>query len=115
MADKDDGNDDCPGQHRDVMHLGPELGEGLRPYIRHRSDCAVETGFLKQAGTGRDEASHCDGIVRLTSTEAPDTFEVETLYERSGAGHTGPARVSSPAFREGWDRIFGGPKAVGQA
>lgn len=40
--------------------------------------------------------------------------DVEDIPIPSG-GHKGPARVSTTAFREGWDRIFGGPKTVGQA
>jgi len=119
MAD-DDKKPDCPGANRDVLHLGPELPGGFHPYIRHRPGCSVESGIIKaRPDHGNDEAMpNCDGILRLSSTGAPNTFDVESLYERDAqvaSAHSGPAKVSTDAYRDGWDRIFGAPKVVGQA
>lgn len=114
--DKDDEGGGCPG--RDVLRLGPEIGNGYHPFVRHRQGCRVEAGVLKTHKPGNDEAMPpCDGIVRLSKTDGPD-FDVETLYERgqeSSADRSGPAKVVSNAYRSGWDSIFGSKSTVGQA
>lgn len=124
MADKkDDEGGGCPGGERDTMHLGPDLGNGFHPYVRHRPGCNVETGMLKaKPSHGNDEAiPPCDGIVRLKHSGPGPVFDVETLYERplpptdDVAGKAGPAMVATPAYRDGWDRIFGAKAVVGQA
>jgi len=118
----DDKKPDCPGANRDVLHLGPELPGGFHPYVRHRPGCTVESGIIKaRPDQGNDEAMpNCDGIIRLSSTGTPNTFDVESLYEKAApptdvASRSGPAMVSTDAYRDGWDRIFGAPKVVGQA
>ena len=118
MADDDDKG--CP--NRDVMHLGPDIGNGYHPYVRHKSDHGMETGFITARKPGNDEAAPpCDGIVRLSHTGPGPTFDVESLYERPApptdvaGSHSGPAMVTTEAYRDGWDRIFGGKQAVGQA
>lgn len=35
--------------------------------------------------------------------------------QNGGAGASGPAQVATPAYRDGWARIFGTAPAVGQA
>jgi hypothetical protein len=40
----------------------------------------------------------------------PDgSLSCETLWEGAGEASHGPAKVSSPAFRTGWDAIWGKP------
>lgn len=120
-SDHDDGG--CPGTKRDVLELGPDLGDGHHPYVRHRPNCTLETGIIKAKQPGNDEAApRCDGIVRLSHIGPGQVYTVETLYERSrpptdvaAAQHSGPAMVASDDYRNGWDRIFGSPKPIGQA
>ncbi len=116
----DDGEKGCP--KRDVMNLGPEIGDGLRPYVRHRPNCVTEAGVIRTRESGNDEAvPPCDGIVRLRHSGPGEVSDVETIYERPpplndvAGSASGPAMVASDAFRDGWDRIFGGKQAVGQA
>lgn len=36
-----------------------------------------------------------------------DVYDVEDVPVPDSAESAGPAKVSTPAFRKGWDRIFG--------
>lgn len=112
MADDDQ---DCG--HKDVMTLGPVLSEnGLRPYIRHKADCTLETGVTRPLEEG-ESASFADGILQL-EPGSHGTYDVTTLYERprtTQAEPKGPAKVTTEAFRSGWDRVFGKSATVGQA
>jgi len=59
-------------------------------------------------GKGNDEAvGHFDSILKV-SGEGP-SYDVEPIWERETptAPASGPAMVNSPAFRSGWDSIFG--------
>lgn len=114
MADDDNDN----GGDNDFMKVGPDLGDGFRPYVRHKSDCSMETGWVKPHADG-EPIGFADGLVQLEGREGSDVFNVRTLYERPRQADTageksGPAMVSSDAFRSGWDRIFGN-KTIGQA
>jgi hypothetical protein len=112
MADDDNDNGG-----NDFMKVGPDLGEGFRPYVRHKSDCSMETGWVKPHPDGKP-IGDADGLIQLEGREDGDVFNVRTLYERVrgdvAGDKNGPAMVSSPAYRDGWDRIFGN-KTVGQA
>jgi hypothetical protein len=48
-----------------------------------------------------------------------DSFLVEQIegnrYRYTKVEHQGPVRVATPAYRDGWDRIFGNKQVVGQA
>ena len=98
--------------HEDVMTVGADLGNGFRPYIRHKSDCTLETGVVRPQGDG-EPLGYADALVRLEGEEGGDTFRVETLYERPRNDTKGPAKVTTQAYRSGWDRIFGKP--IGKA
>lgn len=39
----------------------------------------------------------------------------EALTRKQGENSTGPAKVTSEAYRQGWDSIFGKKQEVGQA
>lgn len=41
--------------------------------------------------------------------------ETGRVMSATRAPGSGPAKVSSPAYRDGWDRIFSNKKTVGQA
>lgn len=117
MADDDNDNG---GGGNDFMKVGPEMGNGMRPYIRHKSDCSMETGWVKPHADG-EPIGYADGLIELQGREGDDVFNVRTLYERERAPQdvagqkSGPAMVSNNAFRSGWDRIFGNKTTVGQA
>jgi hypothetical protein len=53
-----------------------------------------------------------DEVISLSQREGAPFLdaEVTTINEDAGestAGHSGPCRVNSKAYRDGWDRIFG--------
>lgn len=106
-----------PPSGKDFVALGPDLGDGTRPFFRHRSDHTIETGYSRAVEDGKPiNTSEHGSLVRLTPVGGP-IYEVETLYEnRPQEGDAkGPAKVSSDAYRRGWETIFGTKKPVGDA
>lgn len=90
--------------------MGPPVGGDIFPFIRHRSNCTTEAGFVKQAKEGEPLY---DGAVLLEPRgQEPGAFNVVSTYK---AQKSGPAQVATNEYREGYDRIFGGSQPVGQA
>jgi hypothetical protein len=122
MSD-DNKKDDCCG--KDMLVPGPDLGNGYRAFSRHMPDHTVVQGVMRPLKDGEPIMS--GGVFALTprndGTPVCDVkpIDIPGLPEPmcdcacSGEGHAGPARVSTPAFRSGWDRIFGGEPEVGKA
>ena len=108
MADE---KDDCKLGHRDLLRVTGETKDGGFTYIRHRADHEAEVGVLKIPKEGQSMQST---PVTLTRVE-DDLFEVEEIGTSTSSESKGPAKVTTDDYRMGWDRIFGGPKTVGQA
>lgn len=108
MADEDD--KPCPGE--DMMHVGPDIGGGMHPCVRHMPDHSLRVGFFQEHRPKDDEAVN-KPLVHLTHKGPGSVYKVEELTP--GAVSAGPSRVATRAYRDGWDRIFGTPKTVGQA
>ena len=69
-------------------------------------DVEVQTQTLEPL---QDGVSPMGEVVALTPEKGHAPFyRVETLAEAPVKAHPGPANVSSEAYRDGWDRIFGG-------
>ena len=89
-------------------------------YIYVGGECTTEAGF-HAVGTVGGRVVHRghahvakDGQALLPGQvlyHIDPTGKVVSAIRASG---TGPAKVSTPAYRQGWDRIFGNP-TVGQA
>lgn len=91
---------------KDKLILGPPAKDsGYSFCVRTREDKA-ELGLVKRLKEG--EPIHGE-VVRLRG-EAP-VFDVES----TGVDTSGPPKVTTPAYRQGWDRIFGGEMPVGEA
>lgn len=93
----------------DVAFLGDETDDGGgRKVLRVRADGA-SIGELRPLAHGKPLPSRGE-IVKLSPREgAPaNVCDVETALELGADAHasSGPAKVSSDAYREGWDRIF---------
>lgn len=104
----------CPDD--DVLHLGPDLGNGTHPFVRHRPDHSIEAGLARPFKDGEPLNFCGDGAAVHLSHRGPGAvYDVEDLYtpEKSEA-KSGPSMVNSSEFRDGWDRIFG-KQAVGEA
>jgi len=112
MAQHDD-DDGCPGRGQDLMALGPETAQGLRPYLRHTADCQVKAGLIRPMREGEPMVGggvcleHKEGHVYAVVHEVPSM--VATM-DRSG-----PAQVATDDYRQGWDRIFGSRPTIGEA
>lgn len=100
-----------------LLHSPTESGDGVR-VIRKRDD-AIELGELRPMREG--QPIHGD-VVRLTQREEHKLlFDCEVLVPSAAPkeapqkadpapkrlAHKGPARVTSDAYRGGWDAIFG--------
>ncbi len=103
----------CPHHGEDVVHLGPELEDGGHPYVRHHPDGSVRGGVLRLAAEGMPLY---DGALQLRHRGPGPIFNVTNEYKREVAQPEcpGPAKVATPAYRTGWDNIFGN-RTVGQA
>lgn len=109
MADeKDDGKGACP--NGDVVSLGPDLG-GVRPYLRHRPDHTLQAGLARCVADGEDIAK--EGMYHLRQREGRNEYDVEPVSEATS--RSGPAKVTSNAYRTGWENIFGAKTPVGKA
>ena len=88
------------------VHSPCESGEGYN-IIRQRSD-RLEVGELRTLREGKPVVGE---LVKLTPRTGHDRlFDCEVLVESSPArlSRGGPAKVSSEAYRDNWDQIFGG-------
>ncbi|MBI5536440.1 MAG: hypothetical protein HY898_27205 [Deltaproteobacteria bacterium] len=92
-----------------LVHGQTEDGEGVR-VLRSRPGKieAAELRAIKQ-GVPIQGAE----VVRLRERDgSPVLWDVEVEYDgRDEASHKGPSRVSSRAYRDNWDRIFGDSSA----
>lgn len=93
--------------------LGPDgSGDGMR-VLRVKGDPAhpdfIASGIVRPLVPGQAVTGD---LVSLSRRGASPLYDIETVApsplkaEPVTTGHAGPARVSSEAYREGWDRIF---------
>ena len=96
----------------DMISVGPNLG-GVCPFVRHHADHKIETGFARIVMPGEQPTGpnplyleHREGTI----------FNVKPMSRGgSDTASKGPAKVNSPAFKSGWDNIFGKKAPPGQA
>lgn len=79
----------------DVAVLGPEVDGGGRLVIRQQGD-QVSAGVLHPL----DENRPVTGELVTLSPRGDGSYRVESHGK-------GPAKVSSPGYRQGWDNVFG--------
>lgn len=106
---------------KEQIQCGPELSDGRRIAFR-RVDGEERVGIL---GPIKDGQPLSDGAEFLKiDGECQDGWhDVDVLYHHSAESHdeeysevpaeqarSGPAQVATPAYREGYDRIFGKQK-----
>lgn len=109
-------SDEKPCGRGDVVQMGPDLGDGSRPFVRHTEDHQVQAGVMRPVVEGKPLAGDGD-LVQLEASETPGEYRATTMATIKGGQvteHKGPAKVASPAYRDGWDALFG-HKTVGQA
>lgn len=110
----------APAASNDVVLLGPPTADGAGVHVIRAREEGIETGELRALQEGRPITGE---IVTLKPRkENPRICDVADSYSPSsgsrgaqGAGHKGPARVASKAYREGWDEIFGSSSTSGKS
>ena len=99
----------------DVVILGPPTADGAGVQVLRARDEKVEIGELRALEEGRPIVGE---IVTLAPRKHnPRVCDVKDSYRAPGSpgttalavavAHKGPAKVSTEAYREGWDEIFG--------
>lgn len=96
MKDRD--GDACG--HGDEVFLGPRLFGDARLAVRHTSNHDVVPCIASPVVDGRPLDDH--GEVVALERISKDRYAI------TGSYRTGPARVTSNAYRDGWDRVFSG-------
>ena len=89
----------------DQVRFGPTLSSGEQSMIRRRGE-HLEVGLISRVVEGRPIREGAE-LVHIEGPERDGWYSAETLYRHPGGG---PARVATPAYREGYDRIFGKQK-----
>lgn len=108
--------DEPAAKTEDVMlvHGRTDDGKGLK-VLRKKAD-ELSAGEVRPVEEGKPLGGD---LVRLKPRpEMPMLCDVDVEYEapRPTKAESGPARVSSSAYRKGWDRMWGGrPKPRGKA
>ena len=113
MADEDKKGGETACKDGDMMVVGPSLG-GICPFVRHRPDHTVESGLARVRPA--DEPIP-EGSLFLKHREG-NAFDVHPVSKggSDGAPSKGPAKVTTEAYRNGWENIFWPKKTpVGQA
>jgi hypothetical protein len=85
--------------------MGPACQHGYAPIVRYRNGTVRDVGFIMPAREGVPVPAGAE-LVNLRRRE-DGAYDCTTLVK-------GPPQVSTPAYREGWDSIFG-KREVAQA
>ena len=92
----------CLGEE---VRIGPELRPGVHAAIRHTEDHQTSLGLAFRCENGKPLPANAEPLEHIEGNR----------YRTSPLEHVGPSRAATPAYRDGWDRIFGGKQPVGQA
>lgn len=104
---------------KDQMRLGPEIEPGHGAAVRRGADGKI-VGFGTFT-TVKDGQPIPEGVelIHVGAEDDDGWRDVTTLYgrepERSAPERNGPAQVATPAYRNGYDRIFSKKREVGLA
>jgi len=103
---------------KDQIQIGPEVSPGRRIAVRRRGD-EVTVGTFGGMKEGRPIPEGAE-LVRVDPTCHDGWHDATVLYSHSAlepepeeveeTHGSGPAQVATPAYREGYDRIFGKQK-----
>jgi hypothetical protein len=112
-SDKPEGADapesDAGCQGDEFVVPGPQLPGGARMCLHHGVDHTVRAGVMKPMEDGKPIE---EDAVLLEQREGTGLYNVVGSVSDLKKG---PSKVNSPAFKSGWDRVFGKPATVGKA
>lgn len=112
-------SDDAPEPEAapDVMLLHAPTDDGVGAKVIRAREGRVELGEVRPLAEGRPIHGE---VLSLTPREgAPRVCDVKvhvkapTATGETPQAHKGPARVASAAYRDGWERLFGGRREGG--
>ncbi len=97
----------APTPSKDVVILGPPTADGDGVHVLRAREERLEAGELR----GLEEGKSIRGeIVSLKPRrDQPRICDVTDSYVVQTRGK-GPPKVSTQAYRDGWDEIFGAPE-----
>lgn len=89
-----------------VGEIGSDDHKAFAVLRRRSADAPVEAGLLRGLREGQPIVGE---VVKLTQTDAASpVLDVDVQVPAPAAlAHKGPTRVTSDAYRSGWDEIFG--------
>jgi len=91
---------------QDVVLLGPPTADGAGVHVIRAREERIETGELRALQEGKPIVGEV--VTLKPRKENPRVCDVaDSFSSEGGRSHKGPARVSSQAYRDGWDEIFG--------
>lgn len=93
---------------REEIRFGPEIAPGTRVAIRRDAKGEERVVSVCKGDDGKPLLPNTE-VASVSAHSEDGWHEVQTLYRN------GPAQVATPAYREGYDRIFGKKPAVGEA
>lgn len=93
---------------KDEVNIGPVIAPGVR-VARRRNEGGEELITLREAVDGAPIGPSTE-LVQVGTECRNGWHTVRSLY-----GGAGPPQVATEAYREGYDRIFGGKQTVGAA
>jgi hypothetical protein len=93
-----------PSQSEDLVIMGPPVGDEGAHLCQRRSAEGIDFQVIRPIQEGEPIP---DNAVDLKHISGP--------FYSSTPARKGPSTAASPAFRSGWDRIFGKSADVGQA
>lgn len=96
----------APEEDEDVLLMGPDLGDEVRPYYRQNSD-GVRAGLMRPVKEGQPLP---EDAFSVEHRGPGPVYKVHPVFDKNS--HSRPATA---AYKKGWDRIFGGKPTVGQA
>lgn len=89
---------------KDRVWIGPQHEDGEHCAVRDRGDGILESAHFRVAKDGEATPPGAELVILRPEQGADGGYEVAACYK------SGPAQVATPAYREGYDRIFGKQK-----
>jgi hypothetical protein len=98
---KEDEKSECPDNY---VIPGPELPNGDRLCISHHDGHNNDVGVITKIEPGKPIPDHARMVSPIEGTPF---YELGESIAEMKSGSKGPAKVSSKAYRNGYDKIFG--------
>jgi hypothetical protein len=92
---------------KDQIRIGQEVGPNTR-LVERRKNGRTSIGTLTPMKDGQSLLTGAE-IVKVALDEDDEWHDVETIYAPEPA-LSGPPQVATPAYKKGYDRIFGKQK-----